>query len=131
MARDQELVKQLQRRLRDWDPEGQCKLHDNAERILSNGPFLIESLPYPERCCEYDEQGRLITLHLCQLGLTQIPSEVWQILSLQELSLSNNQLSTLPAEVGNLTSLQRLTLDRNQLSTLPAEVGNLTSLQRL
>jgi internalin A len=114
MVRDQEMVKQLQRRLRDWDPEGRCKRGHSAKQ-----------------CCEYGEQGRLITLHLCELELAQVPSEVWQFLALQRLYLSNNQLSTLPAEVGNLTALQRLDLGNNRLSTLPAEVGNLTALQRL
>jgi len=115
MTRDQEIVKQLQQRLPGWNPDGRCTF-----------PFHGH-----ERCCEYDEQGRLIKLHSCRLGLAQIPSEIWQFSALQDLSLSGNQLGTLPAEVGNLTSLQSLNLVSCHLSTLPAEVGNLTSLQSL
>src|SRR5436309_1363960 len=99
MTRDREIVKQLQRRLPAWNPDGLCKTHHDKSK-----------------CCEYDEQGRLVTLHLCELKLAQIPSEVWQFLALQYLFLPNNQLSSLPAEVGNLTSLQRLILRENQLS---------------
>jgi hypothetical protein len=113
MAHDQEIVKQLQQRFPDWEPGRPCTFH------------------YEEQCCVYDESGRLIELHLCDLKLVQTPLEVWQCSSLQRLCLCDNQLSTLPAEVGNLSSLQELYLSHNQLSTLPAEVGNLSSLQKL
>src|SRR5712692_8150152 len=112
MAYDQEIVKRLQRRLRNWNPDKPCKVHSY----------------YGSKSCKYDEQGQLIELHLCELNLRQVPSGVGQFAALRELILSNNQLSTLPAEVGNLTSLQALHLNGNQLSTLPAEVGSLTSL---
>jgi len=46
MPRDQELVKQLQRHLRNWNSDTVCPF-DN------------------EQCCQYDEQGRLIRLHFC------------------------------------------------------------------
>ena len=117
MARDQEIVKRLQQRLKHWHPNGPCPAHS---------PGFYEG----RRCTYYDEQGRLVKLHLC-VWLVQIPSEVWQCLSLQELFLSHNQLRTLPAEVGQLSSLQTLDLSSNQLSMLPAEVGQLSSLQKL
>ncbi len=113
MARDQEIVKQLQQRFADWKPDSPCPLH------------------WKDQCCVNDESGRIIELHLCGLELMQTPREVWQCSSLQWLFLVNNQLSTFPAEVDNLSSLQWLDLSHNQLNTLPAEVGNLSSLQRL
>src|SRR5579875_118167 len=118
MSRDQDIVKQLQQRLKDWGPNRECSYH-----------FL--SIGTGEHCCEYDEQGQLIALHLCGLELAQIPSEVWQLSSLLLLYLSNNHLSTLPAEVSKLLALQTLDLSYNRFSTLPAEVGNLSSLQML
>lgn len=113
MARDQEIVKQLQQRFADWKPDSPCPLH------------------WKDQCCVNDESGRIIELHLCGLELMQTPREVWQCSSLQWLFLVNNQLSTFPAEVDNLSSLQWLYLSHNRLSTLPAEVGNLSSLQKL
>jgi internalin A len=113
MASDQELMKQLQQRLRDWSPDRQCSYHMGKQ------------------CCTYDDQGQLIELHLCQLGLTQVPWEVWQCSTLQRLFLTDNQLSTLSVEVGKLTALQWLNLTDNQLSTLPVEVGKLIALQWL
>jgi hypothetical protein len=87
MARDQEIVKQLQQRFADWKPDSPCAFH------------------FDKQCCVYDESGRIIELHLCGLELTQTPWEVWQCSSLQRLCLTRNELSTLPAEIGNLSSL--------------------------
>src|SRR5438045_1828622 len=85
-SRDQAMVKQLQRRLKNWNPDGLCNFHSRSHD-----------------CATYDEQGRLIELHLCQLRLTQIPWEVWQFSSLQSLDLSYNQISSLSPEVSTLS----------------------------
>jgi TIR domain-containing protein/Leucine Rich Repeat (LRR) protein len=114
MACDQGMVKQLQQRLKIWNPDRQCTTHSQHKQ-----------------CCTYDEQGRLSILDLCGLELSQVPPEVWSFSSLRQLYLGYNQISTLPAEVGNLSSLRQLFLTSNQISSLPAEVGNLSSLQVL
>ena len=106
MARDQDIVKQLRRRLQKWDPDGQC-------------PYLFH---HRDQNCEYNELGQLIRLHLCELELMQVPADVWQCLALELLWLDNNQLSTLSPEVGQLTALQRLWLDNNPLQTPPPEI---------
>ncbi len=71
---------------------------------------------------KYDDDGRLINLELSGLALSQLPAELWQLTSLQELYLHENQLSQIPAEIGQLTNLQKLRLDKNQLSRLPPEL---------
>ncbi len=114
MADDQELVKQLQRRLGNWAPDDEDK----------HGMFGGKQ-------CKYNGQGQVVELALGGLNLVQVPSEVWQFPALQYLDLNGNQLRTLPAEIGRLSTLQMLFLHRNQLSTLPAEVGNLSSLEVL
>jgi Leucine-rich repeat (LRR) protein len=116
MAGDRDIVKQLQRRLGNWDP-------DAAVRYYWTGQW--------HKQCEYNEQGQVIQLYLCKLTLVQIPSEVWLFPALQFLYLSDNQLSTLPAEIGQLAALQFLDLDNNHLSTLPAEIGQLSALRVL
>jgi internalin A len=70
-------------------------------------------------------------LYLAELGLTQLPPEIGQLSSLQELALWNNQLLSLPPEIGQLSNLRGLNLGGNQLLSLPPEIGRLRSLERL
>ena len=65
--------------------------------------------------------------------LGNIPPEVGNLTSLQNLSLWSNQLSgSLPPELGDLTGLIYLLLDSNQLSgSIPPELGNLNLLSFL
>jgi Leucine rich repeat len=110
---DRERVEQLQQRLSQWNPDEKCQVHSWG------------------KCAVYDAQGRLVELHLCEQGLSQIPSEVWQCSALQRLFLSDNQLSALPPELGALSFLQHLYLYNNQLRALPPELGALSFLQHL
>ena len=63
----------------------------------------------------------------------EIPSEIGNLTRLEDLRLRNNQLSgAIPAGIRNLTSLRVLTLHSNRLSgAIPPEIGNLTSLGTL
>src|SRR6266487_3252787 len=63
--------------------------------------------------------------------LSLLPSELWNLVSLQVLSLSGNQLKEVSAEIGQLSKLQKLWLDENQLKEVPAEMWALISLQIL
>ena len=76
-------------------------------------------------------------VHRLSLGSNQlsgeIPSELGNLLKLQNLDLSSNWLSgEIPSELGNLLRLQRLDLSGNRLSgEIPAELGNLANLEHL
>jgi Leucine-rich repeat (LRR) protein len=59
-------------------------------------------------------------LDLTGCGLTEIPLKVFELTSLQELYLDNNQLITLPASLINLTSLRQLTLYNNPITHVPS-----------
>ncbi len=63
--------------------------------------------------------------------LSLLPSELWNLVSLQVLSLSGNQLKEVSVEIGQLSKLQKLWLDENQLKEVPAEIGQLSKLQKL
>lgn len=71
------------------------------------------------------------SLDLMGLGLTELPPEIGQLSSLQDLSLGWNRLMTLPPQIGQLSNLQSLRLSYNQLTTLPPEIGQLTNLHGL
>lgn len=93
---DSEIIKQLQNRLKnlDTDKRWQNRLKNwNADKQ-----------------CKYNEQGRVIQLNLAELGLSEVPLEVWRLSALQVLNLASNQLSALSTEVVKLSALQELHL---------------------
>ncbi len=70
-------------------------------------------------------------LKLCNLGLSQIPSDVWTHTDLRKLDLSGNQLTSLPYQLGYLTKIQTLNVSNNRLTSLSYQLGYLTDLQVL
>src|SRR6266571_1147105 len=102
-------------------------LHSDQEIVA----VIIEKIGAAPTELTYDDDNRLIKLGLSGLALTQLPPELWQFTSLQELYLDNNQLSQLPPEIGQLTNLQMLWLDENKLSQLPSELWQLINFQEL
>merc|ERR1711871_328968 len=63
--------------------------------------------------------------------LCQIPTEVFNMLRLQELWLTGNELGTIPSEIQVLTQLNVLCVSRNSLTDLPREICTLVELQSL
>jgi internalin A len=80
---------------------------------------------------QYAAAAGATELNLSWLGLTGLPSELWQLTNLQTLDLYGNELTGIPLEIGQLTNLQGLYLHGNQLTGLPPEIGQLTNLQYL
>lgn len=70
-------------------------------------------------------------LDLSECELLEVPSQVFELEELEELSLAGNMLQSLPPEIGKLKSLRRLQLSGNRLRTLPEEIGCLESLEGL
>ena len=70
-------------------------------------------------------------LDLSRLGLSELPSELWELTSLTMLNLNSNSLTILPPEIGELTNLTILGLIDNIFTTLPPEIGELTNLAGL
>ncbi len=82
MAIDRTIMAQLERGLKSWHRDEECRVHKNME------------------CCKYDAQGHLVELHLCGLNLAHVPLEAWYCSSLQKLYLKRNRLSEVIAEDG-------------------------------
>ena len=76
------------------------------------------------------EIGQLVNLKSLNLRynqLTKLPSEIGQLVNLEFLDLNNNQLTELASEIGRLVNLQYLDLSYNQLTGLPSEIGRLVN----
>lgn len=63
--------------------------------------------------------------------MTALPKEIGQLLQLEKIYLSDNQLTTLPKEIGQLHRLQKFDVSGNQLTALPKEIGQLYQLKEL
>ena len=56
--------------------------------------------------------------------MAALPPEIGNLVNLEELEITNNELEVLPPEIGNLTKLKRISLNRNlQLHTLTPVLG--------
>jgi len=71
----------------------------------------------------------LAELHLAEMSLATLSSDIGHLTKLKNLFLGNNQLTTLPAEIGQLQQLQKLFLNGNPLTSLPPEIGQLQQLK--
>jgi len=78
-----------------------------------------------------DELLESTDLYLGYMGITQLPSEIVELVNLKELSLEGNRLTRIPPEIFNLTNLQDLDLTNNQLRQVSPEIGRLVNLQGL
>ncbi|XP_069973025.1 DISP complex protein LRCH3 isoform X10 [Penaeus vannamei] len=113
------------RKLKEY-PKGASKynLSDTVLADLSKNRF--SELPP-----EVTEYTSLEQLNLYQNVIKHLPESVINLQSLTHLNLSRNQLSVVPSCVCRLTSLRVLDLSGNRLVSLPEEVGNLYNLMDL
>jgi len=75
----------------------------------------------------------LKALNLSSNFFSSIPRPVLSkdLVKLEKLDLSSNQLATVPEEISALTKLEELRLDSNMIVSLPSAIGKLTKLKAL
>ena len=70
-------------------------------------------------------------LDLSDVGVSQLPSDLSDLVSIRVLSLEHNKITFLPSSIEILSNLIRLGLQDNQLCCLPRQLGELTALTAL
>ncbi len=63
--------------------------------------------------------------------MVNIPTEIGQLVKLQCLSMSDNEITIVPSQISSLTDLINLTLQRNKIINVPSEISHLTNLKNL
>ncbi|WP_234387103.1 leucine-rich repeat domain-containing protein [Aquimarina sp. Aq78] len=107
-----------------------------ANTLSNNKPWLIND-PNSKVCDWYGVRvinGKVTSLRLVNNTLAgNIPSSLFQLVSLQDVQLSDNQLTgMIPLELLTLTRLQILNLSNNQLEgEIPENIGQLSNLEHL
>jgi hypothetical protein len=86
------------------------------------------------------EANHWTDLDLSDIGLSELPPELWELSDLRELYLGNspfthvddlNHLTVLPPEIARLEQLEVLDISSNLLTNLPPEIGSLEHLEIL
>ncbi len=77
------------------------------------------------------ESSNLPELDLSNIGFSELPESLSELLLLRSLKIGNNRLRALPEWLGQFTQLRWLDLSNNQLSTLPDSLVLLTQLRSL
>tara|TARA_B100000767_G_scaffold252464_1_gene256249 strand:+ start:1513 stop:2664 length:1152 start_codon:yes stop_codon:yes gene_type:complete len=89
---------------------------------------------------EWDRRGttlaRVLKLRLTNIGLAELPSEIFNLTALRELNVSGNNLASLPSSIGQLTELRKFVLcerdDNNSaLTALPDSITRCAKLEEL
>ncbi|XP_042225081.1 LOW QUALITY PROTEIN: leucine-rich repeat and calponin homology domain-containing protein-like [Homarus americanus] len=114
-----------------------CNLSRSLDRILSDAQATCELKlsgrklkEYPKGAAKYNLSDTVVA-DLSKNRFSEIPGEVTDYASLEQLSLYQNVIKNLPESVASLQSLTHLNLSRNQLSTLPGCVCALGALRVL
>jgi len=78
-----------------------------------------------------DELLNSNTFNLNDIGLTEIPPEIFNLNNLQYLSFEYNRITDVPLGISNLTNLIKLELTNNLLVEIPPGIFKLINLREL
>lgn len=73
--------------------------------------------------------AQTIKLSLKKQKLKSIPAEVYDLVNLQYLDLSKNNIDSISPQIKNLKNLQVLYLNKNKIYSIPSELYELTNLK--
>jgi Leucine rich repeat len=88
----------------------------------------MDNISLTIRRCKRGNESKLV---LSSKELTSIPSEIFQLSSLQTLDLSNNKITTVDFKISSLEGLINLDLSKNLIAILPSSILALKNLNNL
>ncbi len=105
----------------------------DLEKILKKKIELVAT-PYenypPEFWCETrKDEYRIIGISIENSNLSELPNSIGDIVFLESLYLSRNQIKNVPDSIGKLTNLKYLYMDSNKINKIPESIGKLESLE--
>lgn len=101
-----------------------------GNQLLMNA-FFDKDLVGKELPSEICDLVELNQLNATAMKLTKLPENIGNLKNLKILNLQNNQFTSIPESIGNLTSLKSLNLANNKLTSLPESIKNCTTLKSL
>lgn len=104
-----------------------CPTHGRMQ-VVAAALAPPSSLEVQARISAAASTGRL---DLSNCGLEEVPSQVFSLTGLVDLSLAGNNITQIQEDIEKLTNLRRLGLAGNWLSGLPANIGKLKHLEGL
>jgi Leucine-rich repeat (LRR) protein len=97
-------------------------------------PWMHANVNFPASLfpCHYiASNGKIILLSLFNLGLSEMPTGIFNLKSLTYFNFNSNNISKLPKSFSNLESLGTLFLNDNQFNKVPDILIELPRLQNL
>lgn len=94
-------------------------------------PYISYQLPDPDERAMSCWQFRGTVLDLSRTGITEIPSIVFSIKTLQYLCLDETGLTTLPPEIAELENLGCLDCRANPITAVPSVINQMPNLREI
>lgn len=92
--------------------------------------LILKNLPkHPKRLNLENQNLDTVNSNSMHTHIIKIPSKVFELISLTELKLANNNLTSIPPAIQKLSNLKSLDISCNKLTSLPVELGSIKSLQ--
>lgn len=128
-------VDNLNNLLANWDilayDSWLAQINPSTQIEWCNDVYSLEWIWWSSVPSEIWNLVNLDELYLNDNGITEISTSVANLINLSTLSLWWNNLSTLPDELWGLTNLTYLWLNNNAFSEIPSSIWNLTNLDQL
>lgn len=99
--------------------------------LSRNGLRCSSQQDYSGIPSEISELVNLEELKISECNLPYIPPAVWHLTTLKVLDVSRNKINVLLPEIGNLTGLQKLNLQQTNISSLPPEIAYCQDLEEI